>query len=96
MTAATREGCVVVPKAGIGIREYWRGPTWVNSAWLCWRGLRRLGYAGEAEALARGLAGAIAAHGLREYYHPWSGAGMGARNFGWSALMLEMLDQPPG
>ncbi|MGO9793000.1 MAG: MGH1-like glycoside hydrolase domain-containing protein [Solirubrobacteraceae bacterium] len=26
-----------------GLRRYWRGPTWVNSAWLVWRGLVRLG-----------------------------------------------------
>src|SRR6202012_2248551 len=24
------------------IRRYWRGPTWVNSAWLVWLGMRRL------------------------------------------------------
>ena len=29
--------------------------------------------------------------GLREYYHPYTGAGMGARNFGWSSLVLELL-----
>ncbi len=27
-----------------GLRRYWRGPTWINSAWLVWRGLVRLGY----------------------------------------------------
>ena len=32
------------------IRRYWRGPTWVNSAWLVWLGLVRLGYAAEAGA----------------------------------------------
>ena len=29
-------------------RRYWRGPTWINSAWLLWIGLLRLGYATEA------------------------------------------------
>ena len=33
------------PDGGRGpIRRYWRGPTWVNSAWLVWLGMRRLGY----------------------------------------------------
>ena len=33
------------PGGGRGpIRRYWRGPTWVNSAWMVWLGLRRLGY----------------------------------------------------
>ncbi|HEY3492443.1 MAG TPA: hypothetical protein VGK43_05795, partial [Solirubrobacterales bacterium] len=41
------------PDGGHGpIRRYWRGPTWVNSAWLVWLGLRRLGYEAEAERLA--------------------------------------------
>ncbi len=25
-----------------GLRRYWRGPTWINSAWLLWRGIVRL------------------------------------------------------
>ena len=41
------------PGGGRGpIRRYWRGPTWVNSAWMVWLGLRRLGYEEEAERLA--------------------------------------------
>ena len=71
--------------------RYWRGPTWVNTAWLCWRGLRRLGYEQAAAELAGGLARAIARSGLREYYNPFTGAGMGARDFAWSTLILEML-----
>jgi hypothetical protein len=76
--------------------RYWRGPTWLNTAWLCWIGMRRLGYAAEADTLARGLADAILREGLREYYDPFSGAGMGAREFGWSTLILEMMDGDPG
>jgi hypothetical protein len=72
--------------------RYWRGPTWLNIAWLCWIGMQRLGYVAEAGALARGLAGAILREGLREYYDPFTGAGMGAREFGWSTLILEMLE----
>ena len=76
----------------LGQRRYWRGPTWVNAAWLCWLGLVRLGYAEPARELARRLAAAVAGAGLREYYHPHTGAGMGAHDFAWSALILEMLD----
>jgi hypothetical protein len=72
--------------------RYWRGPTWLNTAWLCWIGLRRLGYEAEADELAQGLAGAILRQGLREYYDPFNGAGMGAREFGWSTLILEMFE----
>jgi hypothetical protein len=78
--------------AGRAPARYWRGPTWVNTAWLCWLGLTRLGYAAEARAMADGLARAILREGLREYYDPFTGAGMGARDFGWSSLILEMVD----
>ena len=40
------------PGGGRGpIRRYWRGPTWVNSAWMVWLGMRRLGYEREADAV---------------------------------------------
>ena len=76
-------------------RRYWRGPSWINSAWLVWLGLLRLGYHEQADELARRAAGAVFASGLREYYDPYTGAGMGARQFGWSTLILEMLDPDP-
>jgi hypothetical protein len=78
-----------------GVRQYWRGPTWVNSAWLDWLGLVRLGYAEAAGELVAGLRGAVARSGVREYYHPLTGAGMGAHDFGWSTLMLELVDPDP-
>ncbi len=75
-----------------GLRRYWRGPTWVNSAWLVWRGLVRLGYEQEAAALARAIAETVSRAGLREFYDPHDGRGMGARDFAWSALALELAD----
>jgi hypothetical protein len=74
----------------IGQRRYWRGPTWVNAAWLCWLGMRRLGYDAEAAELQRRLTATILRSGLREYYDPFTGRGMGAREFAWSTLILEM------
>jgi hypothetical protein len=81
------------PGGGRGpVRRYWRGPTWVNSAWLLWLGLRRLGYDAEAERMARGLIGAVEREGLREYYDPRTGKGLGAKDFAWSALVTEFAD----
>jgi len=77
------------------IRRYWRGPTWINSAWLVWLGLRRLGYETEAEHLADGVIGAVAREGLREYYDPRDGNGLGAKDFAWSALVAELADPDP-
>jgi hypothetical protein len=75
----------------LGLRRYWRGPTWVNAAWLLWLGLVRLGYP-EADELGRRMAAAVAGAGLREYYDPTTGAGMGARDFAWSTLVLELVE----
>ncbi len=77
------------------LRRYWRGPTWVNSAWLVWLGLRRLGYEQAAARLADGVIGAIEREGLREYYDPRTGAGLGATEFAWSALVAELAEPDP-
>ncbi len=79
----------------LGVRRYWRGPTWINAAWLLWLGLVRLGYSEPASELARRVGGAVSSQGLREYYHPYSGRGMGAASFGWSSLVLELAEPDP-
>ena len=68
----------------------WRGPTWVNTNWLLWRGLRRHGFQNQATRLAEQTAAMVARAGLREFYNPHTGAGLGARNFVWSGLVLDM------
>ncbi|HTX13596.1 MAG TPA: hypothetical protein VME22_33570 [Solirubrobacteraceae bacterium] len=74
------------------LRRYWRGPTWINSAWLLWLGLVRLGYTEAAETMGARIRVAVIANGLREYYDPRTGRGMGAREFAWSALAMELAD----
>jgi hypothetical protein len=93
--AACEEGYEPSGEHGL-IRRYWRGPTWVNSAWLVWLGMRRLGYEEEARRLANGVIAAAAREGLREYYDPRDGRGLGARDFAWSALVAELADPRPG
>ncbi len=84
------------PGAGRGpFRRYWRGPTWVNAAWMMWLGMIRLGYREQAERMTRELATVAAREGLREYYEPRTGAGLGAKEFAWSALLTEMTDPLP-
>jgi hypothetical protein len=84
------------PGGGHGpLRRYWRGPTWINTAWLAWLGLRRLGYHQEADRMAAGLIGAVEREGLREYYDPRTGKGLGAKDFAWSALIAELADPDP-
>ena len=75
-----------------GLRRYWRGPTWIYSAWLVWRGLVRLGYDEYAANIARAITDTVSREGLREFYDPHDGRGMGAHDFAWSALALDLLD----
>ena len=60
-----------------------------------WLGLIRLGYREHADTLRDGLRGAVAAEGLREFYDPYTGQGMGTTDFAWSSLIVEMLDPDP-
>jgi hypothetical protein len=82
-------------RSRLGVRRYWRGPTWVNAAWLLWLGLIRLGYEEQASQLAKRLGAAVGSAGLREYYDPYTGRGMGAVDFAWSTLVLELLEPDP-
>lgn len=76
-------------------RLYWRGPTWINSAWLLWMGLLRYGHDAEAMEMASCLSAAVAKERLREFYEPYSGEGLGAKEFGWSSLIAELADPDP-
>ncbi|HWD69847.1 MAG TPA: hypothetical protein VG293_06600 [Solirubrobacteraceae bacterium] len=74
--------------------RYWRGPAWINTAWLVWLGLTRLGYESQADELAGRIVTTVERAGLREYFDPFDGAGMGQRHFAWSTLVLELLRDP--
>jgi len=69
----------------------WRGPSWMNTAWLLVPALRSLGYEHDGDRIVRALAQATARFGFREYYDPLSGRGLGARGFGWSTLLLDLI-----
>ncbi|MEE9286254.1 MAG: hypothetical protein V3V35_11075 [Dehalococcoidia bacterium] len=69
----------------------WRGPTWINTNWLIAGGLRRHGYTEIADTIARKSAELALKSGFREFYNPFTGEGYGAREFGWSTLIVDML-----
>jgi hypothetical protein len=79
-------------KPGFDVWRTWRGPSWMNVTWLLLEPLRELGYADEAARIAAGIVDAVDRSGLREYYHPHSGDGLGARGFSMSALVADMAD----
>jgi Glycosyl hydrolase family 63 C-terminal domain len=68
-------------------RNYWRGPTWINVTWLCARALQQRGQADAAETLRDQMLAAVEGGGMREYFVPDSGRGLGARDFAWTAAL---------
>ncbi|WP_420037879.1 MGH1-like glycoside hydrolase domain-containing protein [Streptomyces sp. cg28] len=76
--------------------RYWRGPAWFNTNWLLERGLRLHGEHARAARLRAALLDAADASDFAEYVDPYTGAGCGARGFGWTAaLTLDLLDGQP-
>ncbi len=76
-----------------GERMVWRGPTWMNTNWYLWRGLRAHGRPDLAERLVDRSASLVEGQGFREYYNPSSGEGHGAHDFSWTGIVLDMLAQ---
>lgn len=70
----------------------WRGPIWMATNWMICRGLKKYGFTHEATILAQKSKQLILNGGLREYYSPYTGKGMGAKQFTWSGLVLDMID----
>ena len=78
-----------------------RGPSWVNANWLVVEGLERQGFHREAVRLAWKtieLVGPRYRRGRRvrsprfwEWYHPHTGEGLGNPQYGWSALVVDMI-----
>jgi hypothetical protein len=69
----------------------WRGPAWMNTAWLLVPAMRELGYKAEAERVVDTLERAVDRHGFREYYNPLTGRGLAARDFGFSTLLVDLF-----
>ena len=84
---------VAVNERKFSARGYWRGPMWVNVNWMLHRGLTRYGFKDVAEQLLRKTVAAVKKSGFREYYNPLTGEGLGARQFGWSTLVVAMIKQ---
>ena len=68
----------------------WRGPAWMNTNWFLSHALRRHGYPHLADEIVSKSHQLVAAQGFREYYNPYDGEGYGARDFGWSTIILDM------
>jgi glycogen debranching enzyme len=73
-------------------RRYWRGPVWANLNWLLARALHGHGRATEARDLRRTTLALVERAGMREYFDPVTGEGLGAEDFSWTAAaVIDML-----
>jgi mannosylglycerate hydrolase len=68
-------------------RNYWRGPVWANVTWLCAMALDGHGERALGAELRRRMINAVEDGGMREYFMPDSGRGLGARDFTWTAAL---------
>ena len=70
----------------------WKGPTWINTNWFIVQGLLKHGYKEIACELIKRTVELVSRSGFREFYNPWTGEGYGATDFGWSTLVVDLLD----
>jgi Glycosyl hydrolase family 63 C-terminal domain len=68
-------------------RNYWRGPAWANVTWLCAHGLELHDERPAASTLRARMLEAIEGDGMREYFVPDSGRGLGTHDFTWTAAL---------
>ena len=71
--------------AGFEPLRYWRGPVWQHMNMLIATGFRDRGHAALALAIRNQSERLFSASGFHEYYDPLSGAGLGGKNFSWTA-----------
>jgi hypothetical protein len=45
--------------------------------------------------MADAVTAAVVREGLREYYNPRTGEGLGAEDFAWTSLAMELADPDP-
>jgi glycogen debranching enzyme len=80
-------------KPGFAQWRCWRGPAWMNTAWLLLPAMRSLGYDEQADLVLGSLELAVDRGGYREYFNPLTGVGLAARGFGFGTLLIDLLAQ---
>jgi hypothetical protein len=70
----------------------WRGPTWTVANWFLYHSFKANGFEKDAKALLHSVKSLIEKSGFREYYNPNTGKGYGAKDFTWSGLVVDMMN----
>jgi glycogen debranching enzyme len=69
---------------------FWRGPVWIATNWFIYKGLKRYGFEEEAARIKEQSILLVRDSGFREQFNPETGEGLGAKEFTWGALVLDM------
>jgi len=77
--------------AGEFYPQLWRGSSWVNTNWYLTQALHQHGFVDSAAQLAEKTVKMVFGSGLYEYFNCLTGAGLGARQFGWSTLAVDLM-----
>lgn len=70
--------------------DYWRGNSWLSVNWFIMEGLRKYGFQKTARQAGRLCRETVEVSGFHEYYHPLTGAGLGASRQSWSGIILDL------
>lgn len=71
---------------------FWRGPVWLAPQWFIYKGLRSYGFLQEADWVKSAMYHNVEQSDFREYFNPETGEALGARDFTWGTLLLDMRD----
>ncbi|HSX47180.1 MAG TPA: trehalase family glycosidase [Patescibacteria group bacterium] len=71
---------------------FWRGPVWMSTNWFIFKGLLNYGYRKEANEILNDSINLLSQHGLREHFNPLSGEPLGAIDFTWGGLVIDMIN----
>lgn len=77
-------------EAAFSETDMWRGPVWIGINWFVYKGLINYGFNEVAIKIKQSSLALIKKSGFREYYNPITGNGLGAKNFTWGGLVLDM------
>ncbi|MBI2040065.1 hypothetical protein HYT18_03255 [Candidatus Microgenomates bacterium] len=68
----------------------WRGPIWIAVNWFIYQGLQNYNFKKEAKMILESSLSLLESAGFRESYNAKTGEGLGAKDFTWGGLILDM------
>ncbi|MBI4036343.1 hypothetical protein HY386_00495 [Candidatus Daviesbacteria bacterium] len=81
---------VSLDEPSFNAKGFWRGSVWMAINWFVYKGLKNYGFDDIAEKILQISLTLIQKSGFREQFNPLTGGGLGAKNFTWGALVLDM------